>query len=486
MLDLPSKLVDSIQESVENQLKKPSLKSFIHSGLQQISQQQESHYLAFSFPFEKINPIALLDKIGSKEDFRYHWERQDLKLSFTGSGVIERLESNGTDRFKNISSRVHEIQEKTLTYEGIDHPLSGLNFLGGFSFFDEVHSNDWRKFGSGNFVIPEWIYIRSKKDNILTITLEISPNKDFEDVYNLLSDKLETITQKLIQSTSFKSPAAELSYKIEKRPDAYEHWETSVEKATQLITEGTFNKIVLARDIRVKTNRMISATRLLHHLREHYRTSYCFLIQNNNSSAFVGCSPERLASFHSNFVLAEGLAGSISRDEDKAKDEELAERLLNSSKDRQEHSFVVEAIEKRLKQFTDQIDYPEIPTIKKYINVQHLYTPITAWLNDKVDPLLVLERLHPTPAVGGTPRKEALPWIKVLENFERGWYAGPVGWFNSKGNGEFCVAIRSGLIYDNKARFYAGCGIVKNSVPQSEWEETNLKFIPMLSAIQYA
>lgn len=486
MLDISSNLVNSIQESVENQLRKPSLKSFIESGLKKISQHDHSHLFVFSFPFEKIDPLAFLDVIGSKNNFRYYWERQDIKLSFTGGNAVSSLAASGKKRFKEISSSVEKLKERTLIYRGIDHPLAGLNYLGGFSFFDDVELKEWENFGSVNFVVPEWLYIRSNEDNILTITLEITPNMTYKYVKKKLSDILNHITKKLIDTPPFSEINGKISYEVEKRNEEYDRWEDSVKKATQLISENEFEKIVLARDIRISTDREISTTRLLYHLRENYKTSYCFLIQNNESSAFVGCSPERLASFQSKFVLAEGLAGSISRGDNADNDEDLAKQLLKSAKDRQEHKYVVEAIEKRLKNFTNQIDYPETPTIKKFMNVQHLYTPITAWLNNSVNPLLVVEQLHPTPAVGGSPRKQALPWIKKLENFERGWYAGPVGWINSNGNGEFCVAIRSGLIMGNKARFYAGCGIVKNSIPQSEWQETNLKFIPMLSAIQYA
>ncbi|MDZ7682556.1 MAG: chorismate-binding protein [Fodinibius sp.] len=125
------------------------------------------------------------------------------------------------------------------------------------------------------------------------------------------------------------------------------------------------------------------------------------------------------------------------------------------------------------------------PEVKKLSNVQHLYTPIRVQLKEQVTMLDVIEQLHPTPAVGGYPWGDAAHHIDELEQFDRGWYAGPVGWFNVNGDGEFAVGIRSGLFTKNKAHFFAGCGIVADSDPQSEWEETNLKLKPMLSALQY-
>jgi menaquinone-specific isochorismate synthase len=486
MLDLPSNLVNTIQESVENQLEKTSLKDFISSGIQKASQEGHSIYLAFSFPFEKIDPLTILEILTIDNSFRYYWERKDLQLSLSGAGSIISLSGSGDNRFKDISNQCKDITEKTLVYKGCDHTLAGINFLGGFSFFDAMESSNWQDFGSANFVVPEWLYIQHKNENILTLTIQISPEETYDSAFSTLKGKLDEISEKMINSISSGTAHKKISYEVIEKPGAYQHWKESVKKATDLISNKEFEKIVLAREIEVKTDRPISTTRLLHHLREQYETSYCFLLQYNNDSAFIGCSPERLASFQANFVLAEGLAGSISRGESSDEDANFAEKLLKSAKNREEHQYVVKAIEDHLKQFTEQIDYPEIPVIKKFVNVQHLYTPITAWMNTKVDPLAVLEQLHPTPAVGGAPRVKALPWIKKLENFDRGWYAGPVGWYNPDGRGEFCVGIRSGLVQSNRARFYAGCGIVADSKPHMEWEETNLKLIPMLSAVKNA
>ena len=160
--------------------------------------------------------------------------------------------------------------------------------------------------------------------------------------------------------------------------------------------------------------------------------------------------------------------------------------LLHSNKDIHEQAIVLEAIKERLEPFSKEINHPNSPAIKKLSNVQHLYTPIRATMKDGISRTEVLKNLHPTPAVGGFPRNEAVEFIKKHENFDRGWYAAPVGWINASGNGEFIVGIRSGLITKEKVRFFAGCGIVQDSDPEKEWEETNMKFIPMLSALNYA
>ena len=210
------------------------------------------------------------------------------------------------------------------------------------------------------------------------------------------------------------------------------------------------------------------------------------MIRHNDTASFIGCTPERLASFQSNFILTEGLAGSISRGDTASEDVMLENDLLRSSKDLHEHKIVLSAIEQQLAPFSSNITHPTKPSVKKLSNVQHLYTPITASILEGVSKTELLKKLHPTPAVGGFPRAEAVKFIQQHEDFDRGWYAAPIGWINTSGNGEFAVAIRSGLIMKNQVRFFAGCGIVQDSDPQKEWEETNMKFIPMLTALKYA
>ena len=185
-------------------------------------------------------------------------------------------------------------------------------------------------------------------------------------------------------------------------------------------------------------------------------------------------------------MLTEGLAGSTPRGKTATEDAVLEHELLNNQKELKEHNIVRDVIEENLNEYSLEVIHPTHPSVKKLSNVQHLYTPITARIRDGVSRTEVLKTLHPTPAVGGYPRDKAVAFIKETEDFDRGWYASPVGWINAHGNGEFVVAIRCGLIRKDEVRFFAGCGIVEDSDPEREWEETNLKFIPMLSALEYA
>ncbi|HET6871466.1 MAG TPA: chorismate-binding protein, partial [Sporolactobacillaceae bacterium] len=152
-------------------------------------------------------------------------------------------------------------------------------------------------------------------------------------------------------------------------------------------------------------------------------------------------------------------------------------------KNRKEHDYVVKMIGEAMASFTEELTFPEQPEILKVKDVQHLYTPISGMAKDQVSLLDIVEKLHPTPALGGQPREKAMMLIKQLEAFNRGWYASPIGWLDAEGYGEFAVAIRSALIKSDRAWAYAGCGVVEASDPVAELEETRLKLKPMLAAL---
>jgi menaquinone-specific isochorismate synthase len=242
---------------------------------------------------------------------------------------------------------------------------------------------------------------------------------------------------------------------------------------------------VLSRQFKISKSENNTPVDMLQKLRDQYPKCCSFLFKMKDAPAFVGCSPEQLLSFQQNALRTEALAGSIARGKDEEEDARFKNALLGSSKNNAEHQFVVQSIEQDLAPFVKNMQRSEQPIIKKLANVQHLYTPVQAQMIGDKNPLTILGQLHPTPAVGGYPRKIAVDYIKNNESLNRGWFASPVGWINSEGAGDFTVAIRSGLIDKTNALLFAGCGIVADSNPETEWQETNLKFMPMLSALNH-
>ena len=198
---------------------------------------------------------------------------------------------------------------------------------------------------------------------------------------------------------------------------------------------------------------------------------------------FLGASPERLVRLRHSNVRATCLAGSIARGATPEQDRQLGEDLLASDKDRAEHAFVVRAICDELVELCDGRISTGPLSLMKLRNIQHLFTPIVGRVESGRNILDLVERLHPTPAMGGTPREPALEMIRRYEGMDRGWYAAPVGWMDARGEGEFAVAIRSALLRGSAAALFAGCGIVVGSDPEREYAESCLKLRPMLSVL---
>jgi len=466
-------------------LGQPAFRDYLDQCLEKPS---DLSFISITIPVKAFDPLACLEIRGDQEQFQNYWEKPDRGLALAGGTELLRITAEGVDRFASVSRQVKELKKQVSTYSFIEHSLSGPHLLGGFSFFDSVDDDFWRPYGSASFTLPEWLLVRDGELGLLTLTIDLGSHPGRESIISRLENRLLEFERifNLNPGDIIKPANRNATHSEFDLPTVDRGWIENIDWATSLIRDGEFKKIVIARDLEVNGSKELSPTLMLHHLRNRYPSCFSFMIRRDRTSSFIGCSPERLVSFKTGYLLTEGLAGSISRGGTASEDAYFEKRLVNSHKNRNEHRFVVDAIVKRLEPFVQRIEKSDIPAIRKLSNVQHLLTPITAWLKKEVNRFDILEQLHPTPAVGGFPRDEALPFIRRLELFDRGWYAGSIGWLNLTDGGEFTVAIRSGLIQNHEARFYAGCGIVADSDPETEWEESNLKLRPMLSALNYA
>ncbi len=445
-------------------------------------------FVSVTLPIEKIDPLACLELLDDDYGYRYFWEKPVDEFAMAAGNALKTLAACGVNRFREVDEQIKQVKERSIAYSAVEHSHSGIHFLGGFSFFDESTDPKWQSFGSASFVIPEWHIIRDGQLTLLTLNFNLSDYHSVTDLDQEIKEKFRYICNilKLNKEPEFSSPDTlhHAPNNITGTQD-FRRWKASVNKARKLIEEDKFEKIVIAREATTSLNNTPEPTHIINILREQYPNCYSFLIRTAGYKTFLGCTPERLISFKKNYLLTEALAGSIQRGTTASEDAFMGKELMQSSKNAHEHNYVIRAIEQKLAPFVKRIEKGTKPIIKKLTNVQHLFTPITAWLKEDINPLTILEKLHPTPAVGGYPWSQAKPYIRELEDFDRGWYAGPVGWLNSHNSGEFAVAIRSGLIEENSATFYAGCGIVADSDAETEWKETILKLRPMLSALQY-
>jgi len=489
MTPLLQRFVDNIAEQVNQVLHSTGLQQVIQENIDAANATNDDRLLTLTLNFDQLDPLAVLERLAEKDQLRYYWEKPDQDLSIAASGSVMMIEGAGPQRFQQINEQIQATISRHSGYSAIAHTLAGLQFVGGFSFFDRAVKGDWQAFGAARFSVPQWILIREGRLSLLTIAQRIVPGQNYRQIKTMLENFYKHLTNTLSiyqrpESASLERPN-QLDYELVDDSKQKERWNSMVDRATDRIRKGQLRKIVLARAVKATTSTTICDTHLLHHLRREYPGCYSFLIQFPDSPSFIGCTPERLISVQSGFYSTEGLAGSIPRGLTATDDSILEKRLLLSDKDQEEHRYVVESIVQRLGAYTDNIQYAKHPGIRKFANVQHLYTPITARIAADINPLEVLAGIHPTPAVGGAPTPAALPLIQESEDFDRGWYAGPVGWINANGRGEFVVAIRSGLIKDKEATFFAGCGIVESSTAEHEWAETELKLIPMLTALRH-
>ena len=261
------------------------------------------------------------------------------------------------------------------------------------------------------------------------------------------------------------------------------HYEHAVSAAVSRIRDGGLEKVVLARELEAHAPRAHVPSAILGLLRQEFPSCYVFAV-GRGESTFLAASPELLVRREGQRASTVALAGSIGRSADPAVDDHLGERLLRSDKDREENAIVARAIARVLRPHSVWVAAAPEPAVVKVANIQHLATPIRAQLASPRDALELAGLLHPTPAVGGDPRGRAVELIPALEGFDRGWYAGGVGWTDSTGDGEFCVALRCALLRGAVARLYAGCGIVRDSDPAAELAETEIKFgalLPLLA-----
>lgn len=259
----------------------------------------------------------------------------------------------------------------------------------------------------------------------------------------------------------------------------HDEWEALVAGTVGAVRAGQFDKVVLAREIHVSANRNFVLADILRRLYALYPSCMVF-----STGTFIGASPELLVSRLGSKVRSHPLAGTVARSGDAAADAALTGYLLASAKERAEHRFVVDEVANTLRPLCRALDVPDIPSIVALRNVSHLGTLIKGELRDvDVTVLDLVSRLHPTPAVAGTPTAAAVAYLADVEGFDRGCYSGPVGWMDSRGDGEWAVAVRSAEVRGDTARLFAGVGVVTNSDPASELAETQLKFQALLAAI---
>lgn len=256
-------------------------------------------------------------------------------------------------------------------------------------------------------------------------------------------------------------------------------WQAAVAQAVRRISAGELDKVVLARDLVAQLDEPVDARALLDRLAAAYPQCWVFACDG-----LVGATPELLVRRHKTAVGSRVLAGTVRRDAETAADRVLAAGLLASAKELEEHAYAVRSVADVLRAHCSELDAPGSPYILQLANVQHLASDITGRLVDDTSALELAAALHPTAAVCGTPTDPAAALIAELEGMDRGRYAGPVGWLDATGDGEWCIALRCAEVDGARVRLFAGCGIVAGSDPQAELAESQAKLVAMRDALE--
>jgi isochorismate synthase len=436
--------------------------------------------------FESALPSSL------KAEHRFYWEQPAEGRAIVGIGAAEVVEATGRARFEESAERI-QTALGTLAVASLDDAapeLAGPAFVGGFGFEDDViASEEWAGFAPSSFVLPEVMLAREGNRSWLTATARRAGGETSEALANAalqrLEEFLDIVSDDAAAAALQRTPACANAYTA--RPDrAHTVYLAAVETATDSIGRGDLEKVVLARSLEVEADAPYDAASVLASLRRIHAGSTIFAV-GRGERVFLGASPERLVSVLGETLRTAAVAGSAPRGRSPEEDECHGNTLRESKKEQEEHAVVVREIEAALQPLCDEIEHPEAPSLLKLDGIQHLQTVFEAQLRERAGGrphvLEIADRLHPTPAVGGTPRKEAASWIREREGLVRGWYAGGVGFVTRGGGGEFHVALRSGLLCGARARLYAGAGIVGASVPEAELAETRLKLRTLLSQL---
>lgn len=413
---------------------------------------------------------------------RFYWQHNETV--YAGFGIAAEFTAWGEERFHSIQDKADDLFRNVVLLN--DETAARPRLFGGFSFrSDFVTENTWAAFAPAYFVLPHYQLTQSDGVMWLTINVQVSEGEDFDT--DEIREALEARCEQLLNYQDAVQPSVACAKNDEliniNYPMPFDTWADIITDATGRMKAGELQKVVLSRVCEIRFAERVDVDSALDYLRDKYAGCYLFLFEPSPHLAFYGATPELLVKVDGREVETMALAGSIKRGATTADDDALAQELLDDSKNRYEHALVADAIRARLEPLTVSLDSHDSPSIMKLSNIQHLYTPIRGHLNAEIGVLPLVAALHPTPAMGGVPQDKAMDYIARAEPVPRGWYASPVGWIDHNLDGAFAVAIRSAISQNERVWLYAGAGIVADSVPQKEWDETALKFKPMLHAL---
>ncbi len=400
---------------------------------------------------EILGENSVLTSVDCQLDLSAAWIRSGDGL--IGFGEYKKVEISGADRFKQARTWWNQQLSQFKIQNNVHGSGTGPVLFTSFSFDQQQNSV---------LVIPE--IVLAKKGNKSWVTW--------------IGDAKQPDFSKLLSTV----PSGEITWDTGSISE--EKWREQVGYAIKSIKDGRLEKVVLARDRIARSDQPINVRSILQRLEIDYPSTWLFLVDG-----LIGATPELLVRLSKSLVTSRVLAGAIQKTGNEDRDLALAASLAKSSKDLEEHEYAVRSVADALEPFCSSTNVPESPFVLHLSNVMHLATDVTGVLNDsakQADIFTLIEQLHPTAAVCGTPTDIAKQLISDLEKMNRNRYAAPVGWVDANGDGEIAIALRCGLLLEDKKsmRIFAGCGIVAGSDPETEFAESQAKLMPMRTALE--
>jgi menaquinone-specific isochorismate synthase len=390
---------------------------------------------------------GLLDRLPSAAG-ALSWVRRGNGL--VGWGEAARLEVSGPDRFARAAQWWRQLAAGWSVEDELGLPGCGPVAFGSFAFDDDDRAT------SSVLVVPEVLI--GRRDDTTWLTTIGGRSATTSVLHDVEAPRGLRYSGGTISVTAFRQ---------------------AVEAAVSRIRSGVLDKVVLAHDLVARADDDIDARFVLRGLAQRYPDCWTFAVDG-----LVGATPELLVRRSGDQVVSRVLAGTAARGADAAEDQSLRTGLLRSAKDLEEHRYAVESVTARLTPHCSDLSVPATPYVLELPNVCHLASDVTGRLRDGADALELAGALHPTAAVGGTPTDVAMRLRRDLEPMDRGRYAGPVGWVDARGDGEWGIALRCAQLDGRSARLFAGCGIVADSDPDAEVLEAQTKFVPMRDALE--
>ena len=441
---------------------------------------------SISWDIPRTDPLIVLQALAADREPHFVFEnrRQQVAIAAVGSVAMQTIQTR--HRFQAAQQFMQHCRERSHLRHG--DTTGSLSFFCSFTFFDPADHppSAANPFPAATLFVPRWQVTNQGDRASFTANLLVAPTTDLTHL-----TQHTWATLKSVQTLSSRIVALCHRYDTLPTGDRFRilsspspnQFTQSVQSVLDAIAAGELQKVVLAHAFDVAAPQPFSVVRSLDNLRQRYPDCYVFATSNGKGQSFIGASPERLLTIQDRAIVVDALAGSSPRGQSAMEDQALGDRLLHHPKERHEHQVVVDFIVQQLKQSGVTPQFAAAPTLLRLSNIQHLHTPIHARLPMGLHPLDLLEQLHPTPAVAGLDRDRACQKILRHESFERSLYAAPIGWLDHRGNSEFVVGIRSALLDGDRARLYAGAGIVAGSDPERELAEIRLKLQALLQAL---